>query len=951
MDKNKLASRNTSMDIVRIVAVFLVISVHFFLKNGFYSQEVRGTNMYIMCLMRTLFGVCVPLFMILTGYLMSHKELNGKYYLGIKKTLMIYLLASAACMIFRAVYYSTKFTVKSAIFEILEFEGAPYSWYIEMYIGLFLLIPFLNLVYNNLKTKRNKQILVGTLIVLTILPSVFNIYNFESAGWWADPAASDEFTALIPDWWTGMYPVAYYFAGCYLREYGSKLKTRTLLLLFVLSEFIFGSFNFYRSYGATFKTGSYAYWNGFQPFIMSVLLFVMLSRIKNERIPDKVRFVLWKISDLALSMYLVSYIFDSYAYPKLKAAVTDMPSRLIYYFVMVPFVFICSMVLSAGIELLRKAIDSIFVKLCRYIKALKNNRRINKQELLFVILMIAAVIFSAWKCFYGFGGFDESFYITIPHRLSMGDALLFDEWHLSQLSGFLLIPIVWLYRTIVQSMDGIIMFMRFMYVLVHAAVAVFAYLRLKKYGYLSVFATVLYFVFTPYDIMALSYNTMGMDLLVVVGVLMATSDKNKKLPFILSGLFFAAAVLCNPYLAAVYVIYAVIVCLHTVLVKIKRTCRVLCDDMFSMRTFLLFTIGVVILAAVFCIFLLSRAGLSDILESIPAMLTDPEHPQISVIRKLRLYIISIYDCHPYFCAAIISFAVLAAAMIIDRNRRNHRAFYLMCSCLITVFSYIQFLPQLTSRHYNSIMYPMIFVGLTAYILCENKPKRLFVSVFMLGFLYSVCMCFSSNQYFYVIAMATAVTNISSFIFLGVLLKEMKERNDEVAYGKTLRYAGLITAAFTIILLASFQIKAKAEHCFWESGETKTLDTRIEHGPAKGIYTSSKKAMEYEGIYRDMQFYDNVEPDNLLVLSKKTWCYLMLDDFPYGTFSAWLSGENANSLIRLQQFYSINPDKVPIYIYLPKISDYDTMAIIEKAVENGYSYAENNISYKLTRVKE
>ncbi len=73
MDISKLEKRNPALDIIRIVAAFTVLSVHFFLHNGFYYETVQGTSMYIMTLMRTLFSVCVPLFMILTGYLMCNK--------------------------------------------------------------------------------------------------------------------------------------------------------------------------------------------------------------------------------------------------------------------------------------------------------------------------------------------------------------------------------------------------------------------------------------------------------------------------------------------------------------------------------------------------------------------------------------------------------------------------------------------------------------------------------------------------------------------------------------------------------------------------------------------------------------------------------------------------------------------------------------------------------------
>ena len=332
------------------------------------------------------------------------------------------------------------------------------------------------------------------------------------------------------------------------------------------------------------------------------------------------------------------------------------------------------------------------------------------------------------------------------------------------------------------------------------------------------------------------------------------------------------------------------------------------------------------------------------------MFADPEHPQIGFKRKMQLYFEMIYKCHPQFKISITAYVFTLAAMNIDRNRKNHRSFYLIISCAIAVFSYILFVPGLTYKYYNALIFPMIFVGLTSYILCENKPKKLFASMFMTGIIYSVCVCFSSNQYFYVISMASAISNIASFIFLGVLLKEMKERNDEVAYGRALKSASLIMAAFTIIVLGSLQIKAKANHCFWESGTPGTLNARIENGPAKGIYTNEENAAAYENLYRDLYYYKGCEPGNILMLSGKTWCYLALNDFPYGTYSAWLSGEDS-SLVRLEEYYSLNPDKIPVYIYIPKTSKYDFASINSAAQSKGYWLSENDISYKLTKKAE
>lgn len=75
--------RNYSYDIIRIFALFSVISVHFFLNSGFYKELVFGREMLIMTTMRSFFMICVPLFLMLSGALVYRKTLEKRYYTGI----------------------------------------------------------------------------------------------------------------------------------------------------------------------------------------------------------------------------------------------------------------------------------------------------------------------------------------------------------------------------------------------------------------------------------------------------------------------------------------------------------------------------------------------------------------------------------------------------------------------------------------------------------------------------------------------------------------------------------------------------------------------------------------------------------------------------------------------------------------------------------------------------
>lgn len=948
MDIKKLQSRNASMDIIRIVAAFTVLSVHFFLHNGFYGNIVQGVPMYIMVLMRTLFSVCVPLFMILTGYLMSHKSLSRKYYSGISKTLIVFVLATLACMIFKAVHDNEPLSLKSFILGTLDFTGANYSWYIEMYIGLFLLVPFLNLAYNKLKNKRQKQVLVLTLVFLTIIPTLFNIFNFDNPAWWSDPKSSDTFSKLVPSWWMGFYPIAYYFTGCYIREYGIKLKTRSMLVLFLLAILIFGTFNFYRSYGTTFKSGIYVYWYGFEPYILSVLLFVLLSRIKTDNMNEKVKFVLWKVSDLALGIYLISYIFDMLVYPVLNEKITTMTDRLPFYFVTVPIVFICSMLASAVMNIAAKYIQIFFKKLVEFIKTQRQrDDKYKWQDYIFIALIAGGIIFAFWKCVFGFGGNDEAFYLTVPQRFNMGDALIKDEWHLSQLSGFLLMPFVWLFTTITGSTEGIILAARVLYIIFHATVSIVIYTRIRKYGYVSVFASVLYFIYTPYDIMAMSYNTMGLDFVTLAGVIMGTASYKKKLPLIVSGVAFAAAVLCCPYLAVAYILYGICVLIHT-LIKNKETKFILKSELFAGKTFLFFSIGIFTIAVVFLVFALTRVSIKEIFNYLPYLMTDPEHPQIALGARFGMYFKSIYNCHSHFYIALFSYLVMIVVMIIDRKRKSHRSIYLIVTTAIVIFCYVLLLPQLTYSTYNAIMFPLIFIGITSYILSENKPKPLFASLFVLGIIYSFAICFSSNQYFYVISMVITASNIASYVFLAQLLREMKTTQDNIEYAVWVKRGSFLFVAFMIFLQGAFQITVKAEHCFWESGNTSNLTAQIKNGPAKGIYTNVNNCNTYEQIYSDLQYYKNKQEDKILFLTSKTWCYLAVD-FPYGTLSAWISGEKPSSVERLKTYYRVNYEEIPKYIYIPKETEWDFTNLYNDAQLSGYSVEENDISYKLEKI--
>ena len=348
-----VSKRSGALDITRICALLSVISIHFFLNTGYYNEPMLGKSMILFTVLRTAFSACVPLFLLLTGYLQNKKTFSGKYYLGIVKTLGTHALISLACMLYKSAVHGVEYSPKGVLFGVLDFTGANYSWYIEMYIGLFLLIPFLNAMYHGLQTRRAKLALIVTMLALTSLPSVVNIYNFSVDGWFATPYLSVEYQKLIPDFWNVLYPITYYFIGAYLKEYPIRIN-RWLNLLYIAAAVVgFGLFNYYRSWGGFYSWGAYQDWFGLPTVVLAVLIFVFLSSRNTEKAPILVK----KMSDLCLGAYLVSYIFDDYLYARLCERVATFGERIWYFVPMVAAVAVLSLIASAAVNLIYSAAE------------------------------------------------------------------------------------------------------------------------------------------------------------------------------------------------------------------------------------------------------------------------------------------------------------------------------------------------------------------------------------------------------------------------------------------------------------------------------------------------------------------------------------------------------------------------------------------------------------------
>lgn len=339
------------IDIVKVIAIISVISVHFLLNTKFYSSTITGTSLSIQIFYRQLFIICVPLFIIATGFLQWQKKFSMDYLKGIRTVIYIYLILSVFTILVRHFYFHETKTILGWIHAILDFNAIHYAWYVEMYIGLALLIPFLNNIWKAFETKKEFVIFLTILICLTSVASFWNLATNKV------PVLS---STELPDYWTQIYPITYYFIGVYIRKHGINLNKKVAILGYFIMTFIEAVILYFNTRNHIYinSIGSY---NSVLIVIQSALLFIAVYEMKTPKIFQNkfMMYIISNISLLTLDIFLASYITDKFTYHYFfNHHFTTQQHAILFAPLIVPISF----VLAFSIALIRNSLLPLRIK-------------------------------------------------------------------------------------------------------------------------------------------------------------------------------------------------------------------------------------------------------------------------------------------------------------------------------------------------------------------------------------------------------------------------------------------------------------------------------------------------------------------------------------------------------------------------------------------------------------
>ena len=345
-----MKERKLNIDLLKCIAIVFVVGVHFFLHTNYYGQSFTFKSIFLSSFIWMILMTCVPLFIMTTGYLMKDKTYSEDYFIKLLPVIGIYALTAAVYTFFDMRVVNEEYLGK--LFENI-FSFSHYAWYVNLYIGLYMLIPFLNAGFNSLTSRKNQVVVLGILVLFTIVPPTLSLLNKNEQNFMILPH-------IIPDYWKGLWPITYYLLGAFLAS--SKKKSSFKELVFVI--FILDILSVFGLAAISETTFCIEY--GVLPvFLLSSLIFYSVIHLKVSIKNEWLQRVVLFISKNTLPIYLLSVIGDLYWYPKMVEKWGDFTNIFSRFPLIVIFLLIQAILMTFILNTLLKFIKTIILKFAK----------------------------------------------------------------------------------------------------------------------------------------------------------------------------------------------------------------------------------------------------------------------------------------------------------------------------------------------------------------------------------------------------------------------------------------------------------------------------------------------------------------------------------------------------------------------------------------------------------
>lgn len=528
--------------------------------------------------------------------------------------------------------------------------------------------------------------------------------------------------------------------------------------------------------------------------------------------------------------------------------------------------------------------------------------KLNKKK--YYIFLLILLIIQIIRCFSNARGYrDEHYFITLGYRFATGTRMFVDDIGIAQMMGFILMPIVKLYLLIFNSTDGIVLYMRLAYVIMTLITSLLIYKRFNKESDYAGFASLIFFIFTPFSIMGMSYNSMAINF-IMQSICLFDLDNKSIYKSLLSGILYSFVVICNPYMAILYLISFIYVLIN----RKKISKQVLANYLYSL-------IGIVVIAILFILFVFVKVDINEVFSSFK-YLVDPTHKDTLINKTLGC----LGQFKNAFNYLILIEGIISVILIIKYNEKLDMINKILCiACILYYFIFSK--ARLYAGGFCVILMPITL----CYLYKFKDIKDIKTIYFYIILFESFCFLLSSN------VGARAISNI---LINALVLIIIKSNDDTHNLDKIIFILCFISLMICRVLL--------------DNGATINYERQVKSGPFKYLYCDEDYAKEYDTYLNEFNYIDNLnESDNIYITADNPWVFLNFKNKKIINFSTFQYYSNKEDYINMFKEFMSNKEYDNYYLYVVdneygiNINDLGIKATLTEELEYGDLYLVNN----------
>lgn len=528
----------------------------------------------------------------------------------------------------------------------------------------------------------------------------------------------------------------------------------------------------------------------------------------------------------------------------------------------------------------------------------------------YIIIALFSVILIN-TMFYGFSWTDEGLYLSNVQRYLSGDRFLIDDWTPTQFYEPLLYPLYALFIKFNGGTDGGFLFFRVVTIFFQMLASFFTYSLLsKKYSNFSAcIASLVTLCFSRACINGPSYYTIGLEsyLIALLCLYAFFALSYSKVFLFISGVFFATAVLCNPFLVLPYIVFSIIV----LILPIGRK---------HIRQIAILWLGTVVSGIIYIVFVFSGDSISDILSGLHYTYNDPSYKHTLILTIKRLYKMPRLLIFPYILTWL---PLIITCLVVKRKDRqlSVKSNLFLHALNTIVFICNCFLKEdcgsaiMTFFHFT-IFETVLFSDLRLKDFLKEYKRELLYFVFP-GLILAYFFCFASDTGFGVCAIGMAVAAVGEIVILDSILKKLDFNISKTVskIAKTLPL--LILLAYTCFnrINLIYRDGQLPPHLLFIPQFHKTIE-KIDTGPVKGIYTTKENKALYNNLLAVLHSISNDKTHSeksIFIAGTSTWAYTAFQNLRCSAPTTWRTFLDD---VRLKTYYEDFPQKAfPEYVII------------------------------------